>query len=101
TDGSDPRLSGGGLNPGAQLYQSPIVISSNTRIRTRVLSSSSWSALNDATFTIPSASPTPAPFNAGNIAVFQADNASVNNTTFSIVELSATTPGANPIQTIS
>src|SRR5205814_8091670 len=74
TDSSDPRLSGGALNPAAQTYQSPIVISSNTRIRTRVLSNSTWSALNDATFTIPSPSPTPAPFGGGNLAVFQADN---------------------------
>ena len=35
------------------------------------------------------------------MAVFQADSASANNTTFSIVELNSTTSGLNPVQTIS
>jgi hypothetical protein len=34
-DGSDPRLSGGGISPGAQIYQSPVAITSNTAITAR------------------------------------------------------------------
>jgi hypothetical protein len=95
TDGSDPRLSGGALNSTAQQYQSPIVISSNVTIRTRVLSNPTWSALDEATFI-----PPPTAFAPGDLAVFQADSAAANNTTFSIVELSSTTPASNPVQTI-
>lgn len=40
-----------------------------------------------------------AAFTAGNLAVFQAA-ASANNTTASIVEISPTTPGSNPVQTL-
>ena len=42
----------------------------------------------------------PVPFTPGNLAIFQADSASANNTAFSILELSSTTPGSNPIQII-
>lgn len=93
TDGSDPRLSGGAINPTAQQYQSPITISSDETLSTRVVAGSTWSALNKATFTTG--------FVFGDLAVFQADSAAANNTTFSIVELSSTTPAANPVQTIS
>ena len=52
-DGSDPRLSGGTLAPGAQLYGGqPIVISSNLTLRARTLSGNNWSALVDAVFSV-------------------------------------------------
>src|SRR6266480_2496091 len=39
-------------------------------------------------------------FTPGNLAIFQADSSSLNNTTFTIVELSATNAVSNPIQSI-
>jgi hypothetical protein len=36
-DGSDPRLSGGAISPTAQVYQSPVAITSNTVITARAL----------------------------------------------------------------
>ncbi len=52
TDGSDPRLTGGTLNPKAIIYSAPINISSSTRIRARLLDGSTWSALTEAAFII-------------------------------------------------
>ncbi len=55
-EGSDPRMIGGGVSPTARNYaapgNSPIQINQDTVIRARVLSGSTWSALNEATFTI-------------------------------------------------
>jgi hypothetical protein len=53
TDGSDPRLIGGGVNPNAKLYNAatPPQITSAVTLRARALSSSTWSALNEAEFT--------------------------------------------------
>ena len=42
-----------------------------------------------------------AAFTPGNLAVFSADSASANNTTFSIIEINATTAGQSAVQTIS
>ena len=44
--------------------------------------------------------PAAVPFTPGNLAIFQANSSSANNSTFSILELSSTTPGSNPIQII-
>ncbi len=53
TDGSDPRLIGGAVSPNAIRYNpaSPPQITSAMTIRARALSSSTWSALNEAQFT--------------------------------------------------
>ncbi len=48
TDGSDPRASGG-AGIGA-VYTGPIVLTRGVEIKARVLSGSTWSALNDSTF---------------------------------------------------
>ncbi len=51
TDGSDPRLYGSGqLSPATTAYSSPLVLSALTRVKARVLSGETWSALTDATF---------------------------------------------------
>jgi hypothetical protein len=47
-DGSDPRLWGGGLNPTARLYTTPVTVTNAAIIRARVLSGSTWSALIEA-----------------------------------------------------
>jgi hypothetical protein len=55
TDGSDPRLAGGAANPIASHSSGPVSIDIDTakRIRARIKNGSEWSALVDATFTLP------------------------------------------------
>jgi hypothetical protein len=53
-DGTDPRLSGGGINPNALIYSpaSGIPLSATTRVQARARSAAGvWSAITDATFT--------------------------------------------------
>ncbi|HEV8293465.1 MAG TPA: lamin tail domain-containing protein, partial [Tepidisphaeraceae bacterium] len=52
TDGSDPRLVGGGLNGGAIAYSDTINLTQSTNVRARVLNGSTWSAIIDAKFII-------------------------------------------------
>jgi hypothetical protein len=58
TDGSDPRLPvSGRVASGAVLYQEPIVLTTTTQLKTRLLktgpaSANIWSALNEATFKV-------------------------------------------------
>jgi len=51
-DASDPRLTGGGLNPNAILYNGPVVLEQSTEIRTRTHLNGLWSALNEAVFSV-------------------------------------------------
>ena len=54
-DGSDPRvLYAGTVSPSAQAYtlDTPITLNGTTTIRARVLNGTTWSALNEATFTV-------------------------------------------------
>jgi hypothetical protein len=51
-DGTDPRLPGGNLSPTALQYQSPITLTANTSIKTRVYLNNAWSALHEAKFVI-------------------------------------------------
>ena len=51
TDGSDPRLSGGTVNPAA-FTGSSIVLTQNTWLRARAKSATAWSALNEAFYTV-------------------------------------------------
>jgi hypothetical protein len=50
TDGSDPRLRGGAVNPLAQSYSLPLVLNSPLFVRARVLSGTNWSAIVQAAF---------------------------------------------------
>ena len=50
TDGSDPRLDGGVVNPNAHIYTSPISFTGTTQIKARELDNGQWTALNEATF---------------------------------------------------
>jgi hypothetical protein len=50
TDGTDPRLPGGGIAGGAQTYSAPLVLNSHAVIRARVKDGATWSALMEATF---------------------------------------------------
>jgi hypothetical protein len=47
TDGTDPRASGGGIAPGAMLYNGALQVSSSEQILARTLSGGVWSALAD------------------------------------------------------
>jgi hypothetical protein len=51
-DGSDPRLLGGAVAPGATVYTGAIPISQTTNVKARVLSGVTWSAMTDAMFTL-------------------------------------------------
>jgi hypothetical protein len=53
TDGSDPRLVGGGVAASAQAYSLPISINSPTYVRARVLNGTNWSAIVEAIFQPP------------------------------------------------
>ncbi|MFO7868249.1 MAG: CotH kinase family protein [Bacteroidales bacterium] len=52
TDGSDPRMEGGSLNPNAIEYQSPIVLQGVQRIKARIYNNNTWSSIRQATFYI-------------------------------------------------
>ena len=50
TDGSDPRLVGGGLSPKARAYTDPLTIDGRTSLRLRVRNGTTWSARVEAEF---------------------------------------------------
>ena len=50
-DGSDPRLSGGGINTEqARIYDSPIIIDQDALIRSRFYRNGEWSAISETSF---------------------------------------------------
>lgn len=52
-DGTDPRLSGGAVLPAAQIYNgSPVVLSSSTTVKARILNGADWSALTTGDFIV-------------------------------------------------
>jgi hypothetical protein len=57
TDGSDPRLKGGAVSPGAAVYAGALMVNTPMTVKSRVLRDGQWSALNEATFRIASAVP--------------------------------------------
>jgi hypothetical protein len=50
TNGTDPRLPGGAIAPGATLYTGPITLNASRRILARAFHTNVWSAINDAAF---------------------------------------------------
>lgn len=52
-DGTDPRRVGGALSGAALAYTNPVALSSSARVRARVLSAGTWSALDQADFANP------------------------------------------------
>jgi hypothetical protein len=52
TDGSDPRLPGGGLSGSARLYSGSISIFETAHVKARARGGTAWSALNEAQFTV-------------------------------------------------
>ena len=52
TDGSDPRLQGGSLNPTAVEYTDSFTLSGSRCVKARALDNGQWSALNEAVFAI-------------------------------------------------
>ena len=50
TDGTDPRLPGGGIAPAASAYGAPVTLTRNRVMSARSLSGGVWSALNQASF---------------------------------------------------
>ncbi len=53
TDGSDPRQSGGAIAQTAKTYETPIPVSSHTRIKTRIRSGTTWSPLLEVDYFVP------------------------------------------------
>ncbi|MCU0963000.1 MAG: lamin tail domain-containing protein, partial [Pirellulaceae bacterium] len=49
-DGSDPRLPGGAIRPGALVYDGPITLIANTHVKSRTYVNGVWSAMNEATY---------------------------------------------------
>jgi hypothetical protein len=63
-DGSDPRMIGGAIRPGALQYSgAPVDIPAGLTVNARALNGSTWSALSEATFTVA------APANASNLRI--------------------------------
>ncbi len=54
TDGSDPRLPGGEVNPQALQYTAPFRLIDSATVRFRVLDGDQWSAVDDASFIVDS-----------------------------------------------
>lgn len=53
TDGSDPRLEGGAVNPNAIVYsEAPIGLEGSTLVRMRILNDGEWSAMSQAEFLV-------------------------------------------------
>ena len=52
TDGSDPRLIGGGIHTSATLYNGPLLLTATSPVRARSYATGTWSALNEATFIV-------------------------------------------------
>ncbi|HAB17609.1 MAG TPA: hypothetical protein DCE44_14290, partial [Verrucomicrobiales bacterium] len=53
TDGSDPRLPGGGISPSARTYSAPVELTENVQLQARARSlNNDWSALTSANFLI-------------------------------------------------
>ncbi len=50
TDGSDPRLPGGSVNPTARLYNSPLALTESAHLTTRHYHDKTWSAIQEAVF---------------------------------------------------
>jgi hypothetical protein len=51
-EGTDPRITAGGVSPTAVRYTSPVALSKSTRVKSRALSGATWSALNEAVFAV-------------------------------------------------
>lgn len=51
-DGSDPRLPGGALAPGAQIYSGPIAMAASAHVAARARDGAEWSALTEADFLV-------------------------------------------------
>lgn len=52
-NGTDPRVMGGAVAGGAQVYQTPISLSANTVISARIKNGASWSGLTTVAYTLP------------------------------------------------
>ncbi|MCP4452895.1 MAG: hypothetical protein GY809_15645, partial [Planctomycetes bacterium] len=52
TDGSDPRVPGGSVNPNARLYTDPLTLPGSTFLRARQHRDSAWSAIQEAVFAV-------------------------------------------------
>jgi hypothetical protein len=52
TDGTDPRLPGGAVSPGAKLFSGSIVLTESIVVKSRTLNGNEWSALNEAIFVL-------------------------------------------------
>ncbi len=55
TDGTDPRLPGGGVSPKARVFKSPMALNQNTRLFARARNADAWSAPVSANYTVAAA----------------------------------------------
>ena len=51
-DGADPRVVGGAVSGTAQTYTAPVILASSGTVKSRILLSGVWSALNEAYFSV-------------------------------------------------
>ncbi|MEC8972655.1 MAG: FN3 associated domain-containing protein, partial [Verrucomicrobiota bacterium] len=51
-DGSDPRLTGGGISPAAQKYSRPVRLDKTRMVKVRVLFGGEWSAIDELPFEV-------------------------------------------------
>ncbi len=87
TDGTDPRAVGGSVAAGATLYSGPLTISTTQKVRARVLSGTTWSAEDAATFTTP---------NLPTLAVTEVHYNATGGNNYEYVEVTNT--GSAPVQ---
>jgi hypothetical protein len=57
TDGSDPRLEGGGISPNALIYTGPLSLVNSSNFKVRVLNGSDWSPLVEGNYVIDPVAP--------------------------------------------
>ena len=100
-DGSDPRLSGGGVSAAAKVYSGAITLSASRTVTVRILNGATWSPIDQLTFGVNAAA------SAANLAVTEvnyhpadptaaelAKNGSWTDNDFEFIELQNTTASA-------
>ena len=89
-DGTDPRLPGGAIRPGALVYTGPITLNANTHVKSRAYINGVWSAMNEATYYVdlaPSIRITEIMYNPAPPTAAEIDAGYVNNDDFEFLEI--------------
>jgi hypothetical protein len=85
TNGSDPRLEGGGISPSAFTYSSPVTLNASRNVRARAFHTNAWSALNEAAFI--EATPIPLRITEFMFNPFVAETSTNESETFEYIEV--------------